>query len=89
MPVGQFQPNAWGMYDMHGNVWEWCLDGLRTYTKEETTDPKGPEGKNDARVLRGGFWIDYPYWGRSAFRGRRVPSGREGGYGCRVVLCLD
>jgi formylglycine-generating enzyme required for sulfatase activity len=64
--VGSYPPNAWGLYDMHGNLWQWCLDGPRTYTAEAATDPRGPDMTLDprtneqvpARMLRGGCWRD-------------------------------
>lgn len=89
MPVGQFLPNAWGLYDMHGNVREWCLDGVRDYTSEGANDPLGPQGESDARVLRGGSWNGSPIWCRSACRGRLATSSRYLYNGCRVLLCMD
>jgi formylglycine-generating enzyme required for sulfatase activity len=54
--VGQKLPNAWGLYDMLGNVWEWCHDGKRTYTADAAVDPMGPTGAGAVRVIRGGGW---------------------------------
>ena len=54
-PVGQKQCNAWGLYDMLGNVWEWCADDLRTYEAASVVDPAGPP-KSAQRALRGGSW---------------------------------
>jgi uncharacterized protein (TIGR02996 family) len=88
-PVGQFQPNAWGLYDMHGNGWEWCQDGRRTYSSGAIEDPVGPQNKEEVRVLRGGPWLDFPIRCRSATRYRPAASNRNGSYGCRLVLCLD
>ena len=51
--VGQKRPNAWGLYDMLGNVWEWCHDALRTYDRGEVVDPVGPLEAGADRVLRG------------------------------------
>jgi len=64
--VGLKRPNAWGLYDMHGNVLEWCLDGKRYYTSSDQTDPRGPSG--GSRVLRGGSWGDDPRGVRCAVR---------------------
>jgi formylglycine-generating enzyme required for sulfatase activity len=72
---------------MTGNVWQWCADGKRGYTKGKCTDPKGPEGS--VRVLRGGSWSDIPLFARSAYRLRNVPSRRGFSFGFRVLVRLD
>ncbi len=66
-PVGEKKPNAWGLYDMHGNVWEWCQDCFDEYTKSATDDPVGPPG-GFRRVYRGGCWHYPARYCRSAFR---------------------
>jgi len=66
-PVGSFPANAWGLFDMHGNVSEWCADWLGPYDTTQATDPQGATNGTN-RVLRGGSWVSIPNLCRSAFR---------------------
>ena len=90
-PVGLFPANAWGLRDMHGNVWEWCLDHWHdTYAGAPDDgrawlDEKAPE--NALRLLRGGSWLSAPQVCRSAFRGRYHPDSAYSDGGFRVC-CL-
>jgi formylglycine-generating enzyme required for sulfatase activity len=86
-PVGEKKPNSWGLYDMHGDVWEWVNDWYDRdyYKKSPTDDPPGP-ATGIAAVLRGGGWNDDPMYGTSVFRNRNVPRGMSNDQGFRVIF---
>ena len=84
--VGTFKANAWGLYDMHGNVCQWCSDGYAEYPTQETANPLGLDGAS-SRVLRGGSWGGTPLYCRSADRDGVAPGTRSVVVGFRV--CLD
>jgi formylglycine-generating enzyme required for sulfatase activity len=83
-PVGTKPPNAWGLHDLHGNVWEWCADRYGPYAPGPQRDPAGPPIGRE-RVFRGGSWFDFPVSLRSANRHRHAPDGRYTAVGLRLV----
>lgn len=84
-PVRSYPANAWGLYDMHGNVWEWCQDWYAPYPGGEVTDPKGPP-TGLKRVVRGGNWFLMGRYCRSADRMYDFPGSKDESLGFRVVL---
>jgi formylglycine-generating enzyme required for sulfatase activity len=83
--VGSYPPNAFGLYDMHGNVYEWCADWIGEYPSEAVKDPTGATSGTN-RVIRGGSWTEPVGFCRSAFRGSCTPDDRGCGLGFRVAV---
>ena len=88
--VGSFPANPWGLFDMHGNVWEWCQDVDREYPGEDQTDPcvNDIESDDNSRALRGGSWGGHAQFCRAAYRSGREPADRSGDVGFRVAFRL-
>ena len=88
-PVAQKSPNAWGLYDMHGNIFEWCQDwfGSRYYASSPMDDPTGPP-ESSVRVLRGGSWLTFAFVCRASYRYSIVPTFRAEDIGFRVARSI-
>jgi formylglycine-generating enzyme required for sulfatase activity/serine/threonine protein kinase len=88
--VGAYPGNAFGLYDMHGNVWEWCQDWFGPYAGLAAKDPQRTDKKvEDARIVRGGSWSTPPMTARSAHRIRNLPTHLGNNLGFRVALRVD
>jgi formylglycine-generating enzyme required for sulfatase activity len=87
--VGSYLPNAWGLYDMTGNVWEWCLDAYAGFTSEDQTEPTGPAGSSSSkRVLRSGAITSPAFGTRTAVRLYKDPWYVAGAGAIGFRLCL-
>jgi formylglycine-generating enzyme required for sulfatase activity len=86
-PVAQKQPNAWGLHDMHGNLWEWCQDWYGDYSVGTIINSRGPS-LGDFRVLRGGCWGSKAAYCRAANRYRNTSGYQSDGIGFRLAVPL-
>jgi len=87
-PVMSYEPNGWGLYDMHGNVKEWCHDGYGNYPNGIVSDPMNP-GKGDFHIVRGGGWRSSASFCRSASRDKASQDHEAKDIGFRLVMPID
>jgi len=90
MTAGTKKPNTWGLFDMHGSMWEWCADwyGDGYYAESPVSDPQGPDA-GLLHVLRGGSWFRYGKYARSAYRHRGHPDATSSDFGFRIVIAVS
>ncbi|KPA15221.1 serine/threonine protein kinase [Candidatus Magnetomorum sp. HK-1] len=86
--VATLKANAWGLYDMHGNVYEWCNDWYSSYPTSAVVDPLGPE-TGSYRMIRGGYWFVIARYCRSSFRIKESPDKKGYYLGCRLACSLN